>query len=100
MTTFNWQIVQMDRLISNNFVVTCHYKVTATDGDYTSSNDGTLSFTQEEGATYIPYTDLTEAICIGWVQDNLRKETIEASLQSQINLLKNPIKESGVPWTI
>jgi len=98
MTTFNWQVVQMDRLTSDNFVVTCHYTVTATDGDYTASTYGTTSYTQVEGETYIPYADLTEAICVGWVQTSIDKDTTEVSLQSQIDLLKNPVQESGVPW--
>jgi len=98
MTTFNWQVVQMDRLTSDNFVVTCHYTVTATDGTYTASTYGTTSYTQVEGETYIPYADLTEAICVGWVQTSINKDTTETSLQSQIDLLKNPVQESGVPW--
>jgi hypothetical protein len=99
MTTFNWQVVQMDRLTSDNFVVTCHYTVTATDGTYTASTYGTTSYTQEAGKSYVPYADLTEAICVGWVQTSIGKDTTEASLQSQIDLLKNPVQESGVPWT-
>ena len=98
MTSYLWQVVQMDRLTSDSFVVTCHYTVTATDGDYTASTYGTTSYTQEAGETYIPYADLTEAICVGWVQDSLDKDTTEASLQSQIDLLKNPVQVSGVPW--
>jgi hypothetical protein len=98
-TQYNWQVVQMDRLTSDNFVVTCHYTVTATDGTYTASTYGTTSYTQEQGETYIPYADLTEAICVGWVQTSIGKDTTEASLQSQIDLLKNPVQESGVPWT-
>ena len=98
MTTFNWQVVQMDRLTSDSFVVTCHYTVTATDGNYTASTYGTTSYTQVAGETYIPYADLTEAICVGWVQTSIGKDTTEASLQSQIDALKNPVQESGVPW--
>jgi len=98
MTTYLWQVVQMDRLTNDNFVVTCHYTVTATDGTYTASTYGTTSYTQVEGETYIPYDDLTEDICVGWVQTSIGKDTTEASLQSQIDLLKNPVQESGVPW--
>ena len=98
MTSYLWQVVQMDRLTSDSFVVTCHYTVTATDGDYIASTYGTTSYTQVEGETYIPYADLTEAICVGWVQTSLNKDTTEASLQSQIDALKNPVQESGVPW--
>jgi len=100
MTVFVWKINKMDRLTSNDFVVTCHYTVTATDGDYTASRYGETSYTQEEGKTYIPYADLTEAICVGWVQTSIGKDTTEASLQSQIDLLKNPIQKSGLAWAI
>jgi len=95
---FTWNVVQMDRLTSDSFVVTCHYTVNATDGNYTASTYGTTSFTQVEGETYTPYADLTEEICVGWVQTTLGKDTVEASLQAQIEALKNPVQESGVPW--
>jgi hypothetical protein len=98
MTTYLWQVVQMDRLTSDGFVVVCHYTVTATDGDYQASTYGTTSYTQEEGKSYVPYADLTETECVGWCQASLGKDTVEASLQAQIDALKNPVQESGVPW--
>lgn len=99
MTTFNWQIVQMNRLTSDGFVVTVHYNVSAVDGDYQASTYGTTSYTQTPGETYIPYEDLTQPIVVGWVQEALGKDTVEASLQGQIDALKNPVQESGLPWT-
>jgi hypothetical protein len=98
MTTFNWQILQMDRLTSDGFVVTVHYIVTATDDTYSASTYGTISYTQEQGETYIPYDDLTEATVVGWVQTALGKETVESSLQNQIDLQKHPVQAAGVPW--
>jgi hypothetical protein len=98
MTTFNWTISQMDRLTSDGFVVTVHYNVTATDDTYSASTYGTISYTQEQGETYIPYDDLTEATVVGWVQTALGKETVESSLQSQIDLQKHPVQAAGVPW--
>jgi hypothetical protein len=99
MTTFNWQIVQMERLTSDGFVVTVHYNVSATDDTYQASTYGTTSYTQTPGETYIPYADLTQDIVVGWVQAVLGKDTVEASLQSQIDAQKNPVQESGLPWT-
>ena len=99
MTTFNWQISQMDRLTSDGFVVTVHYIVNATDDTYSASTYGTVGYTQEPGETYIPYADLTEVIVVGWVQTSLGKDTVEASLQSQIDLQKNPVQAAGVPWS-
>lgn len=99
MTTFNWTIPQMDRLTTDGFVVTVHYNVTATDDTYSASTYGTVSYTQEPGEQYTPYDQLTEAQVVGWVQNSLGKDTVEASLQSQIDLQKHPVQESGTPWT-
>lgn len=99
MTTFNWQIVNMERLTADNFVVVVHYNVSATDDTYQASTYGTTSYTQTPGETYIPYDDLTQDIVVGWVQEALGKDTVEASLQSQIDAQKNPVQESGLPWT-
>ena len=97
MTTFNWQIEQMDRLTSDGFVVTVHYRVNAVDGEYNASTYGTIGYTQDSD-TYTPYADLTQAEVVGWVQTSLGKDTVEASLQSQIDALKNPTQASGLPW--
>ncbi|CAB4123710.1 hypothetical protein UFOVP48_67 [uncultured Caudovirales phage] len=98
MTTYLWTIQQMDRLTSDGFVVTVHYNVNATDGEYQASTYGTTSYTQTPDETYIPYADLTQEIVVGWVQEALGKDTVEASLQGQIDALKNPVQESGLPW--
>lgn len=97
MTTYTWSIVQMDRLTSDGFVVTVHYNVSAVDGDYSASTYGTCGYTQES-ESFVPYADLTKEVVVGWVQTSLGKDTVEASLQSQIDAQKNPVQESGLPW--
>ena len=95
---FTWNVVQMDRLTSDGFVVTVHYTVNAVDGDYTASTYGTVGYT-EEGA-FTPYSQLTEAVVVGWVQTSLGKDTVEESLAAQIDAQKNPVQESGLPWAV
>ena len=97
-TTYQWNVVQMDRLTSDGFVVTVHYTVNAVDGDYTASTYGTVGYTEQPDEQYIPYAELTEAEVVGWVQESLGKDTVEAGLAEQIALQKNPVVESGVPW--
>jgi len=94
---FNWDIVQMDRKTSDGFVVTVHYTVTAVDGEFTASTYGTVGYTQEEG-NFTPYESLTKEQVVGWVQNSLGKDTVEASLADQINAQKNPVQDSGLPW--
>jgi hypothetical protein len=93
---FTWSVVQMERLTSDGFVVTVHYNVSAVDGDFTASTYGTVGYT-EEGA-FTPYSQLTEAVVVGWVQESLGKDTVEQSLAAQIEAQKNPVSESGLPW--
>jgi hypothetical protein len=96
---FTWNVVQMDRLTSDGFVVTVHYTVNAVDGDYSASTYGTVGYTQGEGS-YVPYADLTEAEVVGWVQESLGKDTVEEGLAAQIEAQKNPVQEAGVPWAV
>jgi hypothetical protein len=95
---YQWNVVQMDRLTSDGFVVTVHYTVNAVDGDYTASTYGTVGYTEQPGKQYIPYAELTEAEVVGWVQESLGKDTVEESLAAQIEAQKNPVQESGLPW--
>jgi hypothetical protein len=99
MTTYLWTIQQLDRLTSDGFVVTVHYNVSATDGTYSANTYGTVGYQEQPGETYVPYADLTEPQVVGWVQNSLGKDTVEASLQSQINAQINPVQESGLPWS-
>jgi hypothetical protein len=93
---FTWNVVQMDRLTSDGFVITVHYTVNAVDGEFTASTYGTVGYT-EEGA-FTPYSQLTEAVVVGWVQTSLGKDTVETALAAQIEAQKNPVSESGLPW--
>ena len=99
MTTYLWTISDMNRLTSDGFVVTVHYNVSATDGTYSANTYGTVGYTEQPGETYIPYDQLTEAVVVGWVQNSLGKDTVEASLQSQINAQINPMQIAGLPWS-
>jgi len=95
---YNWNVVQMDRLTSDGFVVTVHYTVNAVDGDYTASTYGTVGYTQEEG-NIIPFESLTPEIVVGWVKDSLGQDTVEEALAAQIEAQKNPVQLSGLPWS-
>jgi len=41
---------------------------------------------------------LTQAEVVGWVQESLGKDTVEAGLAAQIEAQKNPVQETGLPW--
>jgi hypothetical protein len=94
--TTTWTITQLDRQTSNGFVTTAHWTASAVDGEYSASTYATCSWA--DGTPTTPYADLTEETVLGWVWETVNKAETEASLQSQIDLQKNPVTETGVPW--
>lgn len=96
MINYIWNLDTLDRKASNGLVTTAHWRCTATDGEFSSSVYGTVGFEGETPA--IPYADLTKDTVLAWVFDKLNKVEIEANLATQIEALKNPTQESGVPW--
>jgi len=98
MSTIVWNISQLDRQTSNGFVTTAHWQANATDGEYSASVYSTCSWS--DGTATIPYADLTKETVLGWIWTNgVDKEAIEASLAAQIELQKNPVKATGIPWS-
>jgi len=96
-TQFNWSIPQTDYLTADGFITVAHWICTAVDGNFSSSAYSTCSF--PAGTPTTPYAEVTEQDVLGWVWANgVDKEATEASLQSQIDLQKNPVQETGTPW--
>jgi len=97
MSTIVWNISQLDRKTSDGFVTTAHWQANATDGDYSASVYSTCSWS--DGTATIPYADLTKETVLGWIWANgVDKAAVEASLEAQIELKKNPVTAVGVPW--
>ena len=98
--TFEWKAVQLERNLADGGVTICHWRVSASDGDYSASSYGTAGFTPDASAPdFTPYDSLTEADVLAWVwADGVDKENIEASLQSKIDANKNPTSATGTPW--
>lgn len=93
-----WSIDTCEHIVSTGFINTAHYRATATDGDFSDSVYGSVGF--GEGDPQIPYADVTEAEVLSWVWANgVNKDATEANLAAQIEAKKNPVQESGVPWT-
>jgi hypothetical protein len=97
MSTIVWNISQLDRQTSDGFVTTAHWQATATDGNYSASAYSTCSWS--DGTATIPYASLTKETVLGWIWANgVDKAAVEASLEAQIELKKNPVTAVGLPW--
>ena len=95
--TTTWTISQLDRQTSDGFVTTAHWQATAVDGEHSASIYNTCSWF--DGTPIVAYADLTEATVLGWIWANgVDKDATEAALAAQIELKKNPVTATGVPW--
>jgi len=94
-----WTIAQLERNTADGGVTVAHWRVSEVDGDYSASSYGTVGFTPDASADgFIAYGVLVEDTVLGWVWEQLDKDTIEASLIANINEQKNPTTADGVPW--
>ena len=91
----------MDRTLSNGYVGTVHYTISADDGTYASSAYGSLGLEAPEEDEAIPYAQLTPEIVIGWVKDKFgdkKVAEIEDALAQQIEQQREPKTGTGLPW--
>jgi hypothetical protein len=101
-TTFTWAIGNMDRQLADGAVTTLHYTVAAHDGTYSSSAYGSIGLEAPDPDTMVPFADLTPETCVTWVKDHFGEEKvaeIEAALQQQLDLQRQPVTGQGLPWT-
>jgi len=96
-TTLTWNIAQLERHTADGIVMTVHYTVDANDGTYSAGAYGSIGLEAPED-DIIPYADLTSEIVVGWVQDKLKVEEIEAALQAQLDQQRTPTTAAGLPW--
>lgn len=100
--TYTWAVANMDRTLSNGYVGTVHYTISADDGTYASSAYGSLGLEPPEEDDAIPYAQLTPEIVTGWVKDKFGAEKvaeIEAALAEQISQQRTPTTGTGLPWS-
>ena len=92
---------QQDNHTDVVFIV--HWRRQATDGTHTADTYGSQSVTLDPDSDFTPYADLTEAQVIGWLEDAMGEETLEAqtnALDMQIeNQINPPVVRPPLPWT-
>jgi hypothetical protein len=105
--TNTWNIQQLDAYPEldgqTDVVFSVHWTLVGTDGTYNGSVYGSVGVTLDEGVSFTPYADLTQAQVIGWVQDALGEEQVasyEANVAQQIeNQINPPVVTPPLPWS-
>ena len=101
MNTYNWQTLALyttDFANQQGYVVNVRYQVTATDGILNSKIE--LSATFEEiinDPDYVPYDQLTNAIVMGWCQEQMGAEQVQAIYDNLDQQIENQINPPQAP---
>ena len=104
MTTFNWQIEQLNCYPQaegqTDVVFTVHWRCTGTDGTYSGTVYSTCGVTYEAGTPFTPFANLTQDQVLGWIwASGVDKDSAEAAVQTQINNQINPpVVSPPLPW--
>jgi hypothetical protein len=92
-----WKMYDCNFRTEDGFIVTAHWRATATDGEYAADNYSTCTFSGS--VINIPYEDVTEQDVLNWCWSNgVNKEDIENNLVAQIEQKKHPVISNGLPW--
>ncbi len=96
-----WDIVNLERHISDGVVYTVHYTVTRFEDGEQAGAYGSIGLEAPESG-FIPYAQLKKDTVIGWVKAHFGEEKvkeIEDALSSQIQDKLHPKSAAGLPWT-
>ena len=101
--TYKWDIPAMNAHIQSegedNVIYTVHYKYTGSEESggktYSSTNIGTQSYIYVAGEPFTPYedTEAFEAVVIGWLEDSLDVDQMQASIAANIQSQITPVNE-------
>jgi hypothetical protein len=98
-----WTISTLESNTADGGVIVAHWRVTEEEtvgeNTYSASSYGTVGFTPDASAEgFIAYDSLDEATVLGWVQEQVDQDAIEASLTANIEEQKAPATSTGTPW--
>jgi hypothetical protein len=103
MTTFTTTVTSLYTLQQPDpdYVCNAIWQVTGVDGEYTATIAGNTQFSSQQGAEFIPYDQLTEAIVIGWIPESAitsAQQCVQGQIDSMITPPVSPAN-TALPWS-
>ncbi len=101
----NWTVLEMNHRTSDGYVIEVTSACEKIDAPGYARKIFINKFEGEPASSYIPYSELTKEVVLGWVKDAIGAETV---LQTETNIdaaalankeaIENPPVENGRPW--
>ena len=114
MTKIIWTVSSLDYEVSkdglDNVATVAHWRCTGVDADgNVGLVYGTKALPEPSSDNFMPWDSITEETVLGWLVADMatnkmddtptEQESIEASVQAQIDEKANPTRGTGAPWT-
>jgi len=106
--TYTWKVTSLktktEGANQDAVVQTYWEKIGTDDAGNTGTFSGATPFTSTtmtNGNTFIPFSELTEAIVLTWIKAVVvggYEEHVNAQIQKQINQKLSPVSEANMPW--
>ena len=108
-----WTVSTLDYEVSknglDNVATVAHWRCTGVDADGNEGSAyGTKALPEPSPDSFIPWDNITEEIILGWLVAEMttnkmddapsEQESVEATIQAQIDEKANPTRGTGVPW--
>lgn len=104
MITYNWTFPAFDCILNEDglqkVVTTVHWRYRGTDEDgITAEAYGAQAVGEPNPDAFTPYPNLSKEQVIGWMESVIDMEQLNQNIQTQIDLIKNPIQVTlPAPW--
>jgi hypothetical protein len=104
MTIFTWTIQSMpaypQEAGQSDVVFQVNWQCNANDNGYSANAFGFVPVIYTAGSPFTSYVDLTQDQVWGWINPSIDRPATEASLQSMIDVQKNPpVVTPPLPWS-
>lgn len=97
MINYTWKIEAMDVAYREDtlqdVVKTVYWRYIGVDSEdekFTAQLYGSQAVQLNDEVSFIPYSDLTQDIVVGWLEEDMDVIAMQENISAQIELLKNP----------
>lgn len=94
----NWKIFNMERNASDGIVFLVHWKASISNNLNTVESCGSVELQKPE-SDIILYENLTEDVVLNWIKNRIDVASIETSLISDLDSIREPTIAYGLPWS-
>jgi hypothetical protein len=100
--SFDWHIITLERYVDTGAVYKVYWCLDGTLEDngvkYWARESGNTGLQVDNISAFIPYSDLTEADVVAWLESLVDSQGLKEALTANLENQRSPKTAEGVPW--